>query len=218
MTERRTAEARFQELLESAPDGVVLVDAQGQIKLVNRRTEELFGYEPGELIDREVELLVPGRLRAEHLAHRGGYVAEPRRREMGAGLELYGRRKDGSEFPVEISLSPMQADGDLLVIAIVRDVSERRAAELERMELGLEQAALRRVATLVARGVPAQELFAAVTEEVAPLLHVDHAHLGRYEPDGTVTIVADSSSAGDPFPVGARWSLVGENLSSQVAQ
>ncbi len=218
MTERRTAEARFQELLESAPDGVVLLDAQGQIKLVNRRAEELFGYEPGELVDREVELLVPGRLRAGHVALRADYVAEPRTREMGAGLELYGRRKDGSELPVEISLSPVRASGDELVIAIVRDVSERRAVELERMELAREQAALRRVATLVARGVPAEELSTAVAEEVARLLHVDHAHLGRYESDGTVSIVADSSSAGDAFPVGGRWSLVGENLSSQVAQ
>ena len=218
MSERQTTETRFRELLESAPDAVVLVGARGQIELVNRRTEELFGYKPGELIDREVEFLVPDRFRAGHLAHRAGYVADPRTREMGAGLELYGRRRDGSEFPVEISLSPMRAEGDELVIAIVRDVSERRAAERERLELALEQAALRRVATLVARGVQAEELFAAVTEEVARLLGVDHAHLGRYESDGTVTIVADSSSAGDPFPVGGRWTLVGENLSSQVVQ
>jgi len=218
VTERQTAETRFRELLESAPDAVVLVGAEGQISLVNRRTEELFGYEPGELIDREVELLVPDRFRAGHLAYRAGYAADPRTREMGAGLELYGRRRDGSEFPVEISLSPMRADGDQLVIAIVRDVSQRRAAERERLALALEQAALRRVATLVARGVPPEELFAAVTEEVGRLLHVDHAHLGRYESDGTVTIVADSSSAGDPFPVGVRWSLIGENLSSLVAQ
>ena len=170
MIERQTAETRFRELLESAPDAVVLVDAHGKIKLVNRRTAELFGYEPDELIDREVELLVPNRFRAGHLPHRAGYVANPRTREMGAGLELYGRRRDGSEFPVEISLSPMQAEGDEMVIAIVRDVSERRAAERERTELGLEQAALRRVATLVARAVPAEELFAVVTEEVGRLL------------------------------------------------
>ncbi len=84
MIERQTAETRFRELLESAPDAVVLVDAQGKIKLVNRRTAELFGYEPHELIDREVELLVPNRFRAGHLPHRAGYVANPRTREMGA--------------------------------------------------------------------------------------------------------------------------------------
>ena len=215
---RQTTETRFRELLESAPDAVVLVGVQGKINLVNRRTEELFGYEPGELIEREVEMLVPDRFRAGHLAHRAGYIADPQTREMGAGLELYGRRRDGSEFPVEISLSPMQAEGDEMVIAIVRDVSERRGAEREHMELTHEQSALRRVATLVARAVPAQELFAAVTEEVARLLDVDHAHLGRYQSDNTVTILADSSSAGDPFPVGGRWSLMGENLSRTVAQ
>ena len=218
MIERQTEETRFRELLESAPDAVVLVGAHGKIDLVNRRTEELFGYGPGELIDCEIDQLVPDRFRAGHLAHRAGYVDDPRTREMGAGLELYGRRRDGSEFPVEISLSPMQAEGDEMVIAIVRDVSERRAAERERVELGLEQAALRRVATLVARGVPSEKLFAAVTEEVARLLYVDHAHLGRYQSDNTVTILADSSSAGDPFPVGGRWSLIGENLSRTVAQ
>jgi len=218
VVERQIAETRFRELLESAPDAVVLVDTQGKIKLVNRRTAELFGYEARELIDREVELLVPNRFRVGHLPHRAGYVANPRTREMGAGLELYGRRRDGSEFPVEISLSPMQAEGDEMVIAIVRDVSERRAAERERMELGLEQAALRRVATLIARSVPAEELFAAVTEEVGRLLDVDHAHLGRYESNNMIAILADSSSGGDPFPVGGLWSLVGENLSSQVAQ
>ena len=194
----------------------MLVGAQGRINLVNRRTEELFGYEPGELIDREVELLVPDRFRAGHLAYRAGYVADPRTREMGAGLELYGRRRDGSEFPVEISLSPMRAEGDEMVIAIVRDVSERRAAERERMALTLEQAALRRVATLVARGVPAEELFAAVTEEVgAPASMSITRTWVAIESDNTVTILADSSSAADPFPVGGRWTLVGENLSSR---
>jgi len=216
--ERQTTETRFRELLESAPDAVVLVDAHGKITLVNRRTAELFGYEAGELIDQEVELLVPRRFRAGHLARRAGYVANPRTREMGAGLELHGRRRDGSEFPVEISLSPMGAEDGQMVIAIVRDVSERRASELERVELGREQAALRRVATLVARAVPAEELFAAVTEEVVRLLDVDHAHLGRFESDSKVTILADSSSAGHPFPVGGRWNLGGESLSARVAQ
>jgi len=217
-TERRVTEAHFGVLLESAPDAIVLVDARGRVALVNRRTEELFGYEPGDLIGCEVELLVPDRFRAGHLAHRAGYVADPRTREMGAGLELLGRRKDGSEFAVEIGLSPTRVDGNELVVAIVRDVSERRATELERLELAREQAALRRVATLVARGAPPEELFAGVTEEVGRLLHVDHAHLGRYEPDDTVAIVADWSRAGEPFPVGARWSLGGQNLCTLVAQ
>jgi two-component system cell cycle sensor histidine kinase/response regulator CckA len=141
VSERRAAETRFRALLESAPDAIVLVDSDARIALINRRTEELFGYEAHELIGEEVEKLVPERLHSAHIAHRRGYIDDPRTREMGAGLELYGRRKDGSEFPVEISLSPMTAGQQELVITIVRDVSERRAAEFERLELAREQAA-----------------------------------------------------------------------------
>jgi len=140
-SEHQAAETRFRALLESAPDAIMLVDAGGAITLANRRTSELFGYEPGELVGRPVELLVPGRFRDGHVNHRAGYIGDPRTREMGAGLELYGLRKDGSEFPVEISLSPLHANGDNLVITIVRDVSERRAAEVERLALAREQAA-----------------------------------------------------------------------------
>jgi PAS domain S-box-containing protein len=141
VSDRRAAEARFRILLESAPDAIVLVDSDGRITLVNRRAEELFGYAPEELLGRNVEMLVPERLRSSHVLHRSGYVDDPRTREMGAGLDLYGLRKDTSEFPVEISLSPMTTATEELVITIVRDVSERRAAELERIELAREQAA-----------------------------------------------------------------------------
>jgi hypothetical protein len=135
------ADALFRALLESAPDAILLVDAGGTITLANRRTAELFGYEPGELVGNGVDMLVPERLRGAHARHRGEYVLDPRLREMGAGLQLYGLRQDGSEFPVEISLSPLRVDSDELVITIVRDVTERRAAELERLELAREQAA-----------------------------------------------------------------------------
>jgi PAS domain S-box-containing protein len=140
-TERRGAEIRFLGLLESAADAILLIDSTGRIALANRRTEELFGYDPGELVGREVELLVPDRLRSTHLTHRAGYAADARTREMGAGLQLAGRRKDGSEFPVEISLSPLTIGQEEHVITIVRDDSERRAAERERLELAREQAA-----------------------------------------------------------------------------
>src|SRR5918996_620307 len=133
--------SRFEALLDSAPDAIVLVDPHGRITLVNRRTEELFGYDRSELLGQEVELLVPERLREVHHTHRDGYAADPRTREMGADLKLSGRRRDGSEFPVEISLSPVRVGEQDLVITIVRDVSERRAAEIERLELAREQAA-----------------------------------------------------------------------------
>jgi PAS domain S-box-containing protein len=147
--------------LESAPDAILLVDAQGRIDLVNRRTEELFGYERHALFGCPVEILVPERLRAIHVQHRDEYVAEPRTRPMGVGLELHGRRADGSEFPVEISLSPMERDGETFVITIVRDITERRAAEAERLELARAHAA-RDEAEGAARRL---RLLQAVTEE-----------------------------------------------------
>ncbi|MFE2415527.1 PAS domain-containing protein, partial [Streptomyces hokutonensis] len=132
-------EERFRALLESAPDAMVIVDDTGTIKLVNAQTESLFGYRREELLERPVEILIPGRFRAHHAVHRNGYISTQQVRPMGAGLELHGLRKDGSEFPVEISLSPLETTDGLLVSAAVRDVSERKAAE-ERFRSLLESA------------------------------------------------------------------------------
>ena len=131
------AEQRFGALLESAPDAMVIVDGAGTIKLVNAQTEALFGYPRAELLGCPVEILVPGRFRADHPVHRRGYAANQQVRPMGAGLDLCGLRRDGSEFPVEISLSPLQTSDGLLVSAAVRDVSDRKAAEERINELAL---------------------------------------------------------------------------------
>ena len=134
------AEQKFRGLLESAPDPIVIVDQQGVISIVNRQTEVSFGYSRDELLGQPVEILLPERFRGTHSGHRANYQSHPRTRPMGIGLELFGRRKDGSEFPVEISLSPMTADGHTLITSIIRDITWRKQVE-ERLRATLEDLA-----------------------------------------------------------------------------
>ena len=198
-------------IVDLAPDGILVSDDRGRILMVNRQVEELFGFRRETLIDAPVETLLPVRLRSTHELHRVHYSTAPILRPMGTGRELFGRHADGSEFPVEVSLSPAETDRGLVTVVVIRDVSERRM-------MAEEQAALRRVATLVARGAPPEAVFASVTEEVGRVLGADYTLMGRYDTAGVMTVLGawDNAATTVAPPLGTQVELGGRNATTAV--
>jgi two-component system, LuxR family, sensor kinase FixL len=174
--------AGMQLLLEALPDALVISDPEGRIVVVNAQVEALFGYGRAEILGQVVEVLIPERYRAAHPEHRRAYQGNPRTRPMGAGgLALFGRRRDGSEFPAEISLSPLDTEDGPLAITSIRDATERRRDEEARAKLGQVQEALRMRDEFLS--VVSHELktpLAALQIQVDSILRLDR--LGRGEP------------------------------------
>ena len=167
--ERRRAVERFETFMESAPDSIVVVDGDGTIEEVNQQTETLFGHDRAALLGEPVEVLLPHRFRDEHVVHREQYVSDPETRPMGADLQLYGLHADGTEFPVDVAISPVYVGGQLEVIAAVRDMSTRtwREAQLREREAVLDRQTARLETAISAVGPEFNALLDATREQLA---------------------------------------------------
>jgi PAS domain S-box-containing protein len=207
----RAFDSLFQTLFEEAPDATLVSDSSGIILFLNAQTEKLFGYTRAELHGEPLEALMPERFRRKHTAQRSQYAAEPSFRPMGAGLELYGLRKDGSEFPVEISLSPLSTAAGTVFASAIRDVSERKRMEgLLQSQLGFEKLMSQLSSTFV--NLPTAEVNGKINEglkTIAESMDFDRTCLSRVDPvSGKLVVICSWSRPGTPevtFQAADEW-------------
>lgn len=216
-----SAEGRFRAIVELAPDALVVAGQDGRIVLVNRQTEALFGYAREELLGQPVEVLIPARVHATHQRHRAQYLAAPRTRPMGSTSPLFGRRRDGSEFPVEISLSPLDDEdiGERLVMSSIRDVSELQrvqaapaAAEVANVELR----ALQSLTDIALSHLAQDDLLAALLDRVLAVMAVDHAAVLLFEANAQQLAVRAARGLAAAVATQVRIPL-GEGFAGRVA-
>src|SRR6185312_7133087 len=204
--------------LEAAIDCVIMADASGRIVEFNPAAERTFGYSRKEALGRTMaELIVPPSLRERHTAAFERFVKTREGSMLGRRVELTGLRADGSEFPVELALSQVEAE-PVLICGALRDISATKQAESHLRELAEEQAALRQVATLVAYESSPERLVAVVVEQVARVFDVPLVRLVRYEPTAAVVVGGFSESDDEPFPIGSRWPLDTPGLLATIRQ
>jgi PAS domain S-box-containing protein len=207
---------RLHAYLEAALDCVIMADASGHVVEFNPAAERTFGYTREEALGRTLaELIVPPSLREAHTRAFARFVETREQRLFGRRLELTGMRADGSEFPIELALSEVEGQ-PLLICGALRDLTDARRAQDDLRSLADEQAALRRVATLVAHGSEPAEVFAAVAEGVAQMLSVPTISMIRFEAGGSATKIAGWGES--PFPVGERWALDDPSVMASVLQ
>lgn len=212
VTAQKQSRELFRMATEASPSGIVVIDNQGRIVLVNSHIEELFGYNREELLGKRVEILVPERFASQHPEHRARFLAAPTARAMGAGRELFGRRKDGSEFPVEIGLSPIQTPEGMLVLAAVVDISARKLAEAEAIQHREEVGHLGRVAVM-------GELAASIAHELNQPLSgiISNASAGqRFIDRGNVDLRELRELLGDVIADGRRAGEVIRGIRNMV--
>ncbi|MGH7830904.1 MAG: PAS domain S-box protein, partial [Candidatus Binatia bacterium] len=199
-------DAKFLELLESSPYAVLIVDHDGRIVLVNGQTENIFGYSKSELLGKPVETLLPEPLRDLHVDHRANYGRDPRPRPMGSGLDLYGRRKDGSLFPVEISLSPSSTRNGVVVTSFVRDITERKQA-LEKIQRQLKSLNLLVAgARKLVESPRMDDLAQGILDTLVTSFGIRLAWIGRADPDGLVRPLCWAGEVADYLKrVEIRW-------------